>query len=81
MAKLQYTKPFYYVVSALFRKKKNPLSTYEWKEMRVCSTKKEATDYAKRESKIKYSDGRTGRYIVQKVINDSMYLDGKKQEN
>lgn len=71
------TKPAYYTVSALYRKKKNGVSQYEWKEMRTFGSKKEASDYAKKQSSISYRDGRTGRYLVQKVANVSMYEDGK----
>ena len=71
-------KPTYYVVAALFRKKKNGSYRYEWIDMRSFGNKKEAVDYAKRESKLQYYDGRTGRYLITKSINDSMYEDGKK---
>lgn len=50
---------------------------YEWKELRDYGLKKLAVDYAKRQSSITYRDGRTGRYLVQKVTNEAMYESGK----
>ena len=73
-------KPIMYSVHALFRKKKNGSYSYEWKEMRVFGTKTEAVNYAKRESKIEYRDGRTGRYLLQKQVNDSFFENGKLVE-
>lgn len=70
-------KPVMYCILALYRKRKNGSYTYEWKEMRSYGTKKEAIDYAKRESRIAYRDGRTGRYLIRKEVNDSFYEDGK----
>lgn len=71
------TKPTYYTVSALYRRKKNGSYHYEWKELRTFGSKKEATDYARSQSKISYRDGRTGRYLIQKIANVAMYEDGK----
>ena len=71
------TKPAYYTVAALYRRRKNGTTRYEWKDLRTFGAKKEATDYAKRESKLSYSDGRTGRYLVTKSVNVYMYEDGK----
>lgn len=67
-----------YSVSALYRKKKYGSYQYEWKELRVFGSKKEAVEYAKRQSSIRYTGGNTGRYMVQKQINDSFYENGKK---
>lgn len=70
-------KPVTYCALALYRKRKNGSYQYEWKEMRSYGTKKEAVDYVKRESKISYRDGRTGRYMIQKRTNEGVYVDGK----
>ncbi len=66
-----------YVVRALYRRKKYGSYQYEWREMRSFGVKKEAVDYAKRESKISYRDGRTGRYMIQKQTNEGIYENGK----
>lgn len=65
-----------YAVLALYRTKKRGSYQYEWKEIRTFGSKKEASDYAKRESNITYR-GRTGRYLVEKRVLECMYEDGK----
>lgn len=68
-----------YTVSALYRKKKYGSYQYEWKLLREFGSKKEAVEYAKRQSKIQYTtSSNTGRYMIRKEVIDSFYEDGKK---
>ena len=67
-----------YAVSALFKKRRTSGYSYpEWRELRTFGTKKEALDYAKRESKLKYRDSRTGRYMIEKQILEAFIENGK----
>lgn len=67
-----------YTVLALYRKKIAGDYHLRWEDIRSFSSRKDAVEYAKSESSVKHRGGRTGHYMVEKYVMDSMYLNGKK---
>jgi len=67
-----------YSVEVLARKKRNRTYSYEWIELRTFGTKKEAVEYAKRESKMIHRAPNTGRFVIRKETIEAFYENGRR---